>query len=209
MISSSMYQQYFSALRNGNRETCTRIVQDLLDRKIDLKMLYVNLFQKSLYQVGELWETNQITVAREHMVTALTESLLNLVYPVLFSAPHKEKSAIVSCAANEYHQIGSKIVADFFELNGWDCHFLGANTPLADLLKFIDEVNPDLLGLSLSVYFNMPALRKTIEAVTSDFPHLDLLVGGQAFNRGGKNIVNNYPNTRYIASLDELESLIA
>ncbi len=97
---------------------------------MELKSLYMDLFQRSLYAVGELWELNKISVAREHLATAITESLLNLVYPRLFENTPTGKKVVVSCAANELHQIGGKIVADFFELNGWESHFLGANTPV-------------------------------------------------------------------------------
>jgi hypothetical protein len=40
-------------------------------------------------------------------------------------------------------------------------------------------------------------------------PHLDILVGGQAFRRGGTDAVKKYPGVIYISSLQELESLIA
>ncbi|MFH1153352.1 MAG: hypothetical protein V1793_06015 [Pseudomonadota bacterium] len=44
------------------------------------------------------------------------------------------------------------------------------------MLHFIGEVKPDLVGLSLSVYFDMPALISTIEAVKSNFTTLTLMV---------------------------------
>jgi methanogenic corrinoid protein MtbC1 len=158
MITDLLYQEYLSLILNGERAACSRIVQALIDQGIDIKTLYMDLFQKSLYAVGELWEFNKITVAKEHLVTVITEGLLNLVYPTLFLGQRAHKKAVISCAANEFHQIGGKMVADMFEIQGWDAHFLGANMPLDQMLHYIDEVKPDLLGLSLSVYFNMPSL---------------------------------------------------
>ncbi len=208
MITDSLYQEYLSLLLNGKRVACSRIVQALIDQGIDIKTLYTDLFQKSLYAVGELWEFNKITVAKEHLATAITEGLLNLVYPTLFLGKKTNKKVVISCAANEFHQIGGKIVADLFELKGWDAHFLGANTPLDQMLHYIDEFKPDLLGMSLSVYFNMPSLIKGIEAVKTDFKDLDIAVGGQAFNWGGIEKVKTYPNTVCIRSLVELDDMI-
>ncbi len=213
LITAALYQEYLSHLLKGNRQACARMVRKLLDQKIDIKVLYTDLFQKSLYEVGRMWELNRISVAREHLVTAITEGLLNLVYPRLFkntvSDIKENKKVIISCAANEFHQVGGKMVADIFELNGWDSHFLGASTPVDQMMTHIQEESPDLVGLSVSVYFNMPALKAGVEAIRSDFKNLDILVGGQAFNWGGTDMIKQYSSTLYVPSLDKLHSLIA
>lgn len=205
MIDQKIYDQYFKALLNGDRQTCVRIVQSLIDKGIDIKVLYRNLFESSLYEVGNLWERNKISVAKEHLATAITESLLNMIYPVLFKKPSVSKKAIISCTANEYHQIGGKMVADLLEMNGWDSYFLGANTPTEQMLAFIDEIKPDILGLSLSIYFNLPALKREIEAVNASFPNLKIIIGGQAFRWGKMPSLDKMKNIVYINSLDELE----
>ncbi len=211
MITESLYQRYLDLLLKGNRFACSHIVQELMDQDIDIKILYTDLFQKSLYTIGDLWESNQITVAKEHLVTAITEGLLNLVYPRLFDreAHRKNKKVVISCAANEFHQIGGKMVADIFELNGWDGHFLGANTPVDHMLEHIQEIRPDGVGLSLTVYFNLPALKSGIEAIRSNFSNLDIFVGGQAFHWGGHDLLKRYSGTYYIQSLDALHRDIA
>ena len=208
MIEERLYQEYLKALLAGKRKQCRDVVQRLLDANIELKTLFTGLFQRSLYEVGELWENNRITVANEHLATSITESLLNLVYPALFAADRSGKKAVISCSANEFHQVGGKMVADIFELNGWDGHFLGANLPYEDLTRFIQEVQPDVVGLSLSILANQDHLKRGIEVVRTDFPKVDLLIGGQAFRWGRIDAIQRYPGTEYIPSLDELEKLI-
>jgi len=211
MIDENLYKDYLDFLLKGQRMACSQIVQQLLDRDIDITSLYTDLFQDSLYEVGRLWEYNKISVAREHLATAITEGMLNLIYPRLFEASsnNKNKNAVISCSANEYHQIGGKMAADIFELNGWDAHFLGANTPIYHLLEHVQETKPDLVGLSVSVYFNMPLFKTQLEAVRSDFSQVDIFVGGQAFNWGGINMLKDYAATHYIPSLGILETEIS
>ncbi len=209
MITPTIYDRYLTALLAGNRQAGTTTVQKLLDNHIQIKSLYTDLFQKSLYQVGELWESNKITVAREHMATAITEGLLNLVYPELFRGERCQKKIVVSCAANEFHQIGGKMIADLFETHGWDAFFLGANTPVDEMLAFIDEEKPDLAALSLSIYYNMPSLKSAVSAIEAHFPDLNILVGGQAFRWGGADIIHNFKNTHLLKSLDDLEKQMA
>jgi methanogenic corrinoid protein MtbC1 len=205
VITATVYQRYLAALLAGERAECTRIVQDLVAAGVGLKELYVQLFQRALYQVGELWEHQRISVAVEHLATAVTERMLTLVQTQAFSGPPRDRTIIVACVADEYHQLGGRMIADFCELRGWRGHFLGANTPLPDLLTLIGERRPNLLGLSLSIYFNLPALLRALDAVTGRYPDLPVLVGGQAFSWGGLAAVQGYPNVSHIASLAELE----
>ncbi|MFO8113292.1 MAG: cobalamin-dependent protein [Desulfosalsimonadaceae bacterium] len=208
MIDEKLYQEYFQALLAGRRAQCHDIVQMLLDKKFAIKRLYSDLFQRSMYEIGELWENNRITVANEHLATSITESLLNLVYPFVFATDRIGKKAVISCSANEFHQVGGKMVADLFELNGWDGHFLGANTPPEDMAQFIEGVRPDVVGLSLSILSNMEYLKHSIEILQTNFSDMPLLVGGQAFRWGGADIIKKYKNTDLITSMDDLEKMI-
>jgi len=208
MINETTYNDYLKALLAGKRTDCQKIVLDLLDAKIEIKELYSHLFQQSMYRVGELWENNRISVANEHLATSITESLLNLVYPALFATDRIGKKAVISCSANEFHQVGGKMVADILELNGWDGFFLGANTPHDDMMQYIQDNKPDLVGLSLSILSNIENLKKGIEVIRTDFPNMDLLIGGQAFRWGGLDMIKKYAGTEYISNLAELESAI-
>lgn len=208
MTPDQAYPDYLRALLEGDKAACHQMVDALLEQDLDIKDLYIRLFQRSMYEVGKLWETGKISVAKEHVATAITETLLTLVYPRIFAAEHIGKSAVISCTANEYHQLGGKMVADLFELNGWDGHFVGSNTPVDGLLNLVEEKRPDVVGLSLSVYFNMPFLLRTADAVTTTFDGVHVIVGGHAFTWGGLSALRPYPGLTYVASLHDLETLI-
>ncbi len=206
-IIGGVYAEYFAALLEGNRERCHGIVARLLDAEVPLRDLYVDLFHKSLYEVGEMWEARRVSVAVEHLATAITESLMTLGYPALFRAEHGDRRAVVACVASEFHQVGAKMVADVFELHGWNSRFFGANTPLEDTLSAVDQGKPDAVGLSVSLYSHVPALQRALEAFRSDFPRVDVLVGGQAFRWGGHHLVDR-AGASYVPSLRDLESLL-
>lgn len=208
MIGNEIYSDFLSALLEGDRRSCISITEKIISENTPVKEIYLNLFQRALYQVGELWERNRISVSVEHMATAIVEGLFTLVYPMIFSAEHTGKKAVISCLANEFHQIGAKMVADIFELNGWDGYFLGANVPVEELIKFIDDKKPDLLGLSLSIYFNMNILEETLDVVKHNFPDLDIIVGGQAFRWGGTEAFPGFNGVTYIGSIDSLENML-
>lgn len=208
LITDDIYESYLNALITGERSHCMEIVQDLLNKEIQIPDLYLNLFQRSLYQTGELWEQNQLSVSVEHLATAITEQLMAVVESKIFAGGSRSHSAIVACVADEYHQIGARMVADFFEVNGWRGYFLGASSPVQDLLIMIDEKKPDIIALSLSIYFNLSSLLKTLDRITERYPGLPILVGGQAFRWGGQGALAHYPTVIYIPTILELEDIL-
>ena len=96
-------------------------------------------------------------------------------------------------------------VADLFELNGWRGYFLGANTPVRDLLQLIQEKQPEVVALSVTVFFGMDALLHAAGAIRAQFPSVPILVGGQAFRWGGRERAEQIPGVEYLPSLAELE----
>ncbi len=192
----------------GNYRASSEIVKEMMDASVPITEIYENLFKPAMYKVGDLWEENKITVATEHLASAIVESLLNQMYLSYRLSANPEKTVIVTCLENEYHQIGARMVADVFELNGWKVFFLGANTPIKDLLEFIRTIQPSLICISLSIYFHLPVLHSTLEEIRKMFPELPVLTGGQAFKRGGSDTIGKYKNIRYLPDLLSLQSYL-
>lgn len=202
------YSEYRDALLKGDRSRCAAIVTSLLDRDVGVRTIYVDLFQRALYEVGDMWARNIISVDVEHYATAITESLFPLIYPRVFMAEHGGRRAVVSCVANEYHQVGGKMVSDILELHGWDARFLGAGSSTEQLVSEIADVNPDLVALSVSLPQNIRALQEAIDAVRRSFPELPIIVGGQAFAHLADSSVTSAAHVHVVRSLDALEGYI-
>ena len=100
------------------------------------------------------------------------------------------------------------MVSDTLELHGWDSYFLGANTPVKGLLELLEEKQPDVLCLSVSLSNHIGRFKETVAKTRARFPRLGILAGGQAFLQRRAE-VNTDPYVRYLHSLDELEAWIA
>ncbi len=208
MTSKETYNTYLENLIQGNRHTCAGIVNDLMQEGHSVKSVYNDIFRDSLYEIGRKWERNEISVAVEHLATSITESLMNLVYPYLFNQEHKNRKAIISSAVNEYHQIGGRMVADIIEMNGWDSYYLGANTPLTELLRMIEEKKPDVVGLSVSMYYNLYRLSDYISSIRQQFPFVEVLVGGHAFAHGAEEVLSAHSGVVHLKGLEDLEDYL-
>lgn len=205
---SEVDEQFLMQLLEGDRPGASKLVRNYLRNRKSVTELYENVIRKALYRVGELWEFNKITVAEEHTATSITEAVMNELYGDIISRERLSRKAVLACVEHETHQVGIKMAADVFEMKGWDTFFPGANTPLPDLVRYMDKVQPDLLALSLSVYFHLPALKNMLQHIRQVFPELPVIIGGQAFRYGGKEIAESYSHTTYISNLPELELFI-
>ena len=208
VISREIYRDYLSSLLAGERRRCSEIVSQLIMQGLPIRRLHVDLFQASLYDVGELWATNQISVATEHLATAVTEGLLNQLSLDIASRDRVGKVVLVAGIQPELHQVGGKIVADTFEMFGWDSLYIGSNTPPDELARMVRETRPHLVALSLTIYFNLFGLRAAIEELRRESPTLPVIVGGRGFQAGGTEVIDQYPGINYIPSLDKLDSYI-
>lgn len=132
--------------------------------------LATRLFQPALYDIGDLWQRNEITVAQEHLATAIAESLLTRLYMSVarFTKPPQRTVVFAGVEGNQ-HVLGLHIVADVFELAGWVVQYLGANTPTDSLLSHVDQVRPDVVGLSASMVQQLPSLQRAVQDLRSEF----------------------------------------
>lgn len=208
MILESVYLEYLDALLEGDKVTCNRIIDELLQQGISIREIYIDLFQKTMYRIGKLWEENRISIADEHMASQITENLINRI-PVRANEG-KSYSALVSCIDKEFHQIGAKMVAHTFELNGWKTYFLGTNTPTKEIVKFVTEKNPDVVALSFGFYMNFLRFFEVINQIRKSSPEVVIFVGGQGINEElREQIARDYTGIHYFPTIKEVDDALA
>jgi MerR family transcriptional regulator, light-induced transcriptional regulator len=182
-------RQYIDALLAGNRHTASKIVMDAVNNNVPVKSIYLDVFQNSQYEIGRLWLSNQISVATEHFCSAATQSIMAQLYPHIFSTNRVNKTLVAACVGGELHEIGIRMVTDFFEMEGWDTYYLGANSPASSILKAVEENEADAVGLSAAMPFHRSLLRETIQGIRSSSTGKDIkiLIGGNALNFDNDN----------------------
>lgn len=207
-LKTEIAASFLDELLKGNRIACSELVRKYLIYNPSIMDLYEEILKDSLYKVGLLWELNKISVATEHLATAITEGILNEYFEQIISPKRYNKKVVLTCVENEEHQVGIKMVADVFEMKGWESFFLGTGIPINELIRYIHEVNPDLLAISLSVYFNYSSLIAMLNQLRNEFPSLSIIIGGQAFAQLTSNNFAAMENVVLLPDLYILEKFI-
>ena len=173
-------RDYLAAQLAGDRREALALVQRIVD---DGRMSPGEVRSKVIVAaqraIGELWERNEISVAQEHLATAISQlALAELFQRERFGAPYGQK-IIVACVQGELHEFPARLVADELEAGGFAVRFLGADVPTDTLVSFVAREEPDLLVISATMAFHADSVRLAVQAVRHAHPQLPIAVGGQ------------------------------
>lgn len=180
-------REYMEALLAGDRERAGELVMRALDRGMEIRALYEGVFERTLKELGQLWVEGRVDVATEHFFTEATQSIMSQLYPRLVAQAREKKplTCLAMSVCGELHDIGVRMVADFFQMQGWHTFFLGGNLCNEDIVKSVVAHGAQLLALSGTMFFNVEAVARAVRAVRAvdSLRQLTVLVGGLPFNQ--------------------------
>jgi methanogenic corrinoid protein MtbC1 len=181
---TDLAKDYLAALLKNDRNAANRMILQAVDKGVKVKDIYLYVFQRTLYEIGRLWQTKKISVSQEHYCSAATQLIMSQLYPNILPADKKGLRLVATCVGSELHEIGARMIADFFEMDGWDTYFLGANMPSESIVLTAMELNADILAISATMTFHLGFVRNLIEKLHSKDPRrrIKIMVGGYPFN---------------------------
>lgn len=173
-------------------EKIVLFIKNLLEEeKITYKELYSDLIIPYLGNWDCNDEIEELCIFKEHVSTSIIRSIIEINYPFLIKKREKlieekkikelRKKVFITCPSREYHEIGARIIRDIFYINGYDVVYVGANTPLNQIIKMTKVYIPDYIAFSVSDPYNIISARKTIEELRKNNTHSTIIVGGRAF----------------------------
>ena len=163
--------------------TAANILINNINNAVGLVELYTEIIQPVLKEVGELWHQNEITVAQEHYCSSFIQSAMLQFYEVLFEQPRNQNKVVVACPEGELHQIGARMISDLFEFNGWTSIFLGAAVPSRDLIRTLQDEQPQVCALAVCMPEGLPTCCAVVKEIKEKFPQIIVAVGGRAFEQ--------------------------
>ncbi|TWT07207.1 cobalamin-binding domain protein [Planococcus sp. CPCC 101016] len=163
----------------GDEKQALDLVQTYLENHTKNE-LYQLVLTPAMYRIGELWEKNIITVADEHLATAICDFVVSVTDVRRPVKNISEKKVMVLGPEGEDHYIGLKMVASLFKENGWEVQYLGPNLPLDAAIDSANRWKPDVIALSAALAYRLPVLKKYAQSfIELDFKP-SVILGGRA-----------------------------
>jgi methanogenic corrinoid protein MtbC1 len=189
-MNSDIYLQFVKLLDQELKDETIEYALSLLETKtLTLKELYLQLLSPSLTNFVCNINEEELCIWKEHARTSIIRTILEASYPYVIEAKQlikqNHKRVIVVCPSEEYHEIGAIIATNLFSLSGFDSLYIGANTPKNDIISAIRALTPDYIAFSVTNYYNIVVMKKITEEIKAKFPHIKIIIGGQAFLQQG------------------------
>jgi methanogenic corrinoid protein MtbC1 len=156
-----------------------KAVDDALMAGESVPDIYLGVLDPALREIGHRWAMGSINIAEEHYATAVAQSILDGLSRRLVRSPKDGRLAVVSGTPDELHALGTRVVADFLEADGWEVLLLGAGAPARDLTALVVQEQPDVVALSTATAGSLNGVVEVLGLLSALSPRPCIVAGGQ------------------------------
>ncbi|GEN56558.1 hypothetical protein GCM10012290_11800 [Halolactibacillus alkaliphilus] len=178
-------ERYTDALLNGYTREAYDIVKKALENQYSLIDIYT-VIAEAMYSIGDLWETNEISIAQEHAATAITQFVLTQISAESIKDFQVEgkKAAVFSVESNT-HYLGIQMIKNLLNVYQIQTFDFGSNVPNSDIHERIETLGVDLVAYSVTMPEHIDKaieLSETLQMLDPDTRPV-VIVGGYAFHQ--------------------------
>ncbi len=206
--------EFVKLLDDEDKEKCVNWALDQLGRGLKVADLYINVLAPSLNSIVCLEKTEAMCIWKEHVKTSIVRAIIENAYPFVLKqrdankfAKNKDIGVLVMCPPEETHEIGARMVADFFTMAGFRTVFVGSSTPSASFLSAIEATKPRYVAISVSNPYHLFKTKRIIAEIKKAAPEgLEVIIGGSAL-KDRQEALENLGADKYLSNLDEISAL--
>lgn len=195
---------YFAVM--GDEARCTDVVDFALRTNQPQLEVYDALIARAMHLVGRMYEQRAIDEAQEHMASEITERMMARISAAYPPVRANGMTAVLGCAANNWHVIGLRMLADLLRAQGWRVVYLGANVPSESFVKSVERHEADAVLVSCSTE-SIADARSLIQSLRDAFPKTPLALGGSGVNHAPERFEDLPVDFRGVGLRDTLEYL--
>ena len=211
-----IYDEFISYLNAEDKEKCVQFVLSSLQKQaIDIVTLYNEILTPAMYANFCKEEEKEICIWKEHIRTSIVRTIIECGYPYIIKERNTKYGSsskgrvVVVCPPGELHELGARMIADFFTLCGFNVTFVGANTPQSDIISAIKYVNPAYIAISITNYYNLVATRRLIMQIrdVKVGASFRMILGGQAC-QGNPDTCQKMGADMILHTFEEIKKLV-
>jgi len=161
-----MLSELAKAIADLKEEEALRLTKQKLDSSEDpLKILEDG--RDAMEIVGKRFEDGDYFVPDLVYSGAILREITQIVKPRLEEGADIKRLGrfLIGTVAGDIHDIGKNIVSLMVDLNGFEVYDLGVDIPPQKFVEKIEEIKPEIVGLSGLLTVAYDTMKETIEAV--------------------------------------------
>jgi 5-methyltetrahydrofolate--homocysteine methyltransferase len=174
-----------NAVIDGKHREIEDLVRAAIENGVKPEAIINDAMIGGMDVVGKRFSQNQIFVP-EMLVSAFTmQKGLGLIKPFLKGQETQPKGTIIMCTVKgDIHEIGKNLVIMMLEGSGFHVIDLGVDITVEKLIQKVEEIKPNVLGLSALLTTTMPEMKKAIDELIARGlrDRVNVMVGGAPVN---------------------------
>lgn len=182
----SDFMTYFN---KKEKDACVNFALDGIKRNnFNIPDLYENILRPALYSIDKCDNKDNDCIWKEHLKTSIVRTIIEALYPHIIELKKEIKplgiKVLLACPEREYHEIGLRMMSDFFILNGYESIYIGSNTPRDQVSIAISQENPKYAAISVTDYFLLFETKKLVAEIRkTSTKDIKIILGGNAFKK--------------------------
>jgi MerR family transcriptional regulator, light-induced transcriptional regulator len=184
-LAAEFQRAFAEALLAGDRDAAERIVREAIEASLGEGLIDDEVIRPALVLVGDLWAEGSISIADEHLATAIAVRVLALQRETFRVAGRRAGHRVVLAGVEgEHHVVGLEMACSLLLNAGYDVRMLGADLPVAAVAPAVERHHPAVFGFTAATAETAVRLPAAVAAVRAASATTGILVGGRGVGLG-------------------------
>lgn len=187
-------EQFKTLLEKEDRQGSLAYIMNLLaTNTLGIMEVYEGILAPSLNTM-ESTGHEQEDIWKEHVRTSIIRTIVENCYPYVVKERDEKygvkstKSIAVICPQDEHHELGARMITDYFTMLGYEATFVGSNTPKEVFVAGLKAHKLHYIAISITNPYHLISARNTIDKIREVDPAVKIIAGGYAIGKiGGKS----------------------
>jgi trimethylamine corrinoid protein len=188
-----MKEELVAAMADMDEDKAMQMVHAMLDAGEDPQMI-LDAASEAMTVVGQRFDEKEYFLPELIIAGDMMKQVGELVKPKLRGQAASVKKAgtvLIGTVAGDIHDIGKDVVAFMLDVNSFEVHDIGVDVPAATFVDKINELKPDIVGLSGFLTLAFDQMRHTVEAIQAAGlrDQVKIMIGGAIMDESAAKYV--------------------
>lgn len=176
-----------AAVIEGNTEAAENLTREALKQEIPARRIYQEALIPAMEVVGKKMQTGEFYIPEVLLSADVMKAATEILKPTLAKDGGVKAvgKVVIGTVAGDLHDIGKNLVIIMLEGAGFEVHDLGVDNSPEKFIAAVEEINPDIVGLSALLSVTMLKMKDVIESLEkAGFRRrVKVMVGGAPLSR--------------------------
>lgn len=176
------------ATRKSKKRLYKKLTEGDIEETVKIYEEYVKIFNEAdffdkilkpvMYDIGNDWANNKISIATEHVASNIAQTLVKIIMDNVSGKANKKK-VLICVPLGEEHHLGCDVLETYLSIKGFKVYNIGTSIPTESIMSFIENNNPDIVLLSITLQDNLSAGQRLVKKIREKH-NIPILIGGAA-----------------------------